>query len=326
MRLFVYEFVTGGGMAGEALPPTLVREADLMLQALIAELATLPIELLTCRDPRLPPIDGVPTLVPAPGEDRFACFGRGVAASDAAWPTAPETGGILERLARMTLAAGRRLVGCRPEAIAVAASKVRTAAALAARGLPVVPTFTQPADLPALPGPWVVKPDDGAGAVDTRWLADRDAARRHLAAHPGSVAQPWLAGDALSLSLNCQESGVELLAVNRQHLSLDGGHVRLRALEVNILPDPARSFGAFAERIVAGIPGLSGYVGVDLVATAAGPVVLEVNPRLTTSYVGLARVLPRNLAAAVLGLDPGEAPAATAAGPLTLDLETLDAG
>ena len=57
-----------------------------------------------------------------------------------------------------------------------------------------------------------------------------------------------------------------------------------------------------AERIAAAIPDLWGYVGVDLIDGAAGPMVLEINARLTTSYVGLRHVLGINTAALVLGL------------------------
>jgi predicted ATP-grasp superfamily ATP-dependent carboligase len=41
---------------------------------------------------------------------------------------------------------------------------------------------------------------------------------------------------------------------------------------------------------------------VDLVATASGPVVLEINPRLTTSYCGLRPALHLNAAELVLRL------------------------
>jgi predicted ATP-grasp superfamily ATP-dependent carboligase len=45
---------------------------------------------------------------------------------------------------------------------------------------------------------------------------------------------------------------------------------------------------------------LWGYVGVDLVLADAGPIVLEINPRLTTSYCGLRDALGINPAALVL--------------------------
>jgi predicted ATP-grasp superfamily ATP-dependent carboligase len=49
------------------------------------------------------------------------------------------------------------------------------------------------------------------------------------------------------------------------------------------------------------IPGLRGFVGIDLVwHPRCGPVVIEVNPRVTCAYVGLSASLGRNLAAELL--------------------------
>ena len=55
-----------------------------------------------------------------------------------------------------------------------------------------------------------------------------------------------------------------------------------------------------AERTVKAFPGLRGYVGVDLVLTGKEVVVIEVNPRLTVSYVGLREVAGFNLAQSVI--------------------------
>jgi predicted ATP-grasp superfamily ATP-dependent carboligase len=66
---------------------------------------------------------------------------------------------------------------------------------------------------------------------------------------------------------------------------------------------------------------LFGYVGVDLIATDSCPVVLEINPRLTTSYVALKDALGANPAAQVLALAAGgDLPSAAPARALALAL------
>jgi hypothetical protein len=50
------------------------------------------------------------------------------------------------------------------------------------------------------------------------------------------------------------------------------------------------------------LPGLWGYVGLDVIMTGTNLTVVDVNPRLTTAYVGLRKLLDTNLAAAVLDL------------------------
>jgi len=55
-----------------------------------------------------------------------------------------------------------------------------------------------------------------------------------------------------------------------------------------------------AEKVVNCFSGLKGYVGVDLILTEKGPVVVDVNPRLTTSFVGLSRIAGFNFGDAIV--------------------------
>ena len=327
----MFEFVTGGGLAGEALPPGLTREADLMVRALLDDLARISgLRCLVSRDPRLPALAGVETLAAQAGEDVFSAFSRGVAASDAVWPTAPETGGVLERLGRLTLHGGRVLLGSHPDAVRLTTSKRATAAVLAAAGIGVVPTFGAGDVLPVIPGSWVIKPDDGAGAEDTTVVADSRAARAALETRgAGFIAQPWVAGETLSLSLLCAAGAARLLSCNRQRVRVTDGRVALAGIGVNAAAPRAAEYRPLADRIAAAIPLLWGYVGVDLVAGADGPVVLEVNPRLTTSYCGLGGALGVNPARAVVELAATarlpELPSPEQGTAVELVLETADA-
>ena len=64
-----------------------------------------------------------------------------------------------------------------------------------------------------------------------------------------------------------------------------------------------------AQKAIRALPGAWGFVGVDLILGNAEDgsrdVVLEVNPRLTTSYVGLRQLLDQNLAEIMLCLAEG---------------------
>jgi tyramine---L-glutamate ligase len=303
MRVFAFEFLSGGGQIGQPLPRSLAREGDLMLRTLVGELAATGVDVISSRDPRLPPLESCETLCLTEGESLEELFVRGVAAADAVWPTAPEGGGILARLGTAGLAADRILLGCAPSAVRLAGSKRETARCLARRGIPVVPTYGRGERLPPLPGPWVVKPDDGAGCDGLELLAAHgDATARLASGAAGLVAQPWLEGVPWSLSLLCAGSEAHLLACNRQQNGWDGGLLRLQSILVNARPPAHAPLCQLGRAIAGAIPGLWGYVGVDLVLGPDGPIVLEVNPRLTTSYCGLPAALERNVAALVLDL------------------------
>jgi predicted ATP-grasp superfamily ATP-dependent carboligase len=303
MRIFVHEFVTGGGFAGKPLPAGLLRQADMMVRCLLQDLEEIPgIDLLVSRDERLPELPGYPVLLPVRGEDAGSHFDRGVQAADAVWTIAPETGAVLEGLARRVLEAGKVLLGSPPEAIAVAASKSATYAALRVSGIPAPPTFGHPGSIPPLAGPWVVKPDDGVGSEGVLRVPDFQAARQHLEAESGLIAQPWLVGDPQSLSVICAGGQARLLSCNRQRIRIEDRRVSLTGVEVNAFPDHSGRLARLARHVAGAIPSLWGYVGVDLVHTDEGPIVVDINPRLTTSYCGLRRALGLNVARIVLGL------------------------
>jgi predicted ATP-grasp superfamily ATP-dependent carboligase len=273
-----------------------------MIRTLVAELGAVPgVEVVTVRAPGFPPLRVAGVTVLPPSGNFAETYRAALAGVDAAWPTAPETDGALESLGRLTHAAGVGLLGCEPEAVQLAARKSRTSAALAAAGVPVVPTFVGAAGVNPLPGPWVVKPDDGAGAQGVRILPDWRAASLALSESDGhAVAQPWLRGEPRSLSLLCAGREATVLSVNRQHVEVRDTRVILAGLSVNI--EPAAALRDLASAIASAIPGLWGYVGVDYLQTEIGPCVLEVNPRLTTSYCGLSAALGFNVAESVLDL------------------------
>ncbi|MDQ2106306.1 ATP-grasp domain-containing protein [Azospirillum isscasi] len=308
MRILVCEFVTGGGMPpGAPIPASLAREGDLMLRALVADLLEVPgVEIALTRDARLPPL-AVPvrSITITDPRESWTLWENLAREADGVWPIAPETDGALERFSRMTEAAGRRLFNSSADAVAVTSSKAATAAALSAAGLPVVPVWRADAiaDEPPGVGPWVVKPDDGAGCVDTRLIRDRSEWDGWLgeADRTGFVVQPFQPGTPASLSMLCRDGRAWLLTVNRQDVTLSGGSFAYGGGIVGgLAPTPALS--DLAHGVAAALPGLFGHVGVDVVAGPDGPAVIEVNPRLTTSYAGLRRATGLNVAAAVLDL------------------------
>lgn len=246
---------------------------------------------------------------PPPGASAVDFVAEQARLHDRVWVIAPETGGVLGQL-RRAVGSGRWL-GCGADAIALASSKRATLARAAEHGL------LTPLGFAASPATrrWVVKPDDGAGALATRVHNTRAAAhddaetRRHRG--ESATLEAWVVGEPLSLSLLCSTGRTELLCVNRQQLVIDAfGALSVTGVLIDALPrDDARiaALRAWAESVSGAIAGLRGYVGVDLVwHPQRGPVLIEVNPRVTTAYVGLSAALGRNLAAAVLAAHDSE--------------------
>ena len=302
MRVFVYEHLTGGGLLlrDDELAP-LAGEGDMMIRALLRDLAEIPgIEPVVLRDPRLETDLQATVLVPRSAGDLWPCFQRALQMSDAAWPIAPEQDGWLERVTQAVVDSGRALLNSRAPAVRLAASKLATSRALVAAGVAVVPTFARPDEVPPQAAALVAKPDDGAGCVDTFVLRDRSAPSRWALEH--SVYQPLVEGEPRSLCVLCCDGGARLISCNRQHIVEENGKLEFAGVTANALGDDDGSYARLAQAVAAAIPGLWGHVGIDFIETARGPVVIEVNPRMTTACVGLRAALGSSVGALVVGL------------------------
>ncbi len=95
----------------------------------------------------------------------------------------------------------------------------------------------------------------------------------------------------------------------KQRIS-DDGRLRYLGGELPLAAGLAERARSLAERALAAMPAAVGYVGVDLVLgrepDGSEDVVIEINPRLTTSYVGLRAAARINLAEAMWRLAQGE--------------------
>jgi predicted ATP-grasp superfamily ATP-dependent carboligase len=107
----------------------------------------------------------------------------------------------------------------------------------------------------------------------------------------------------------CGSGRVVALEPCRQHLA-GGGDFSYRGGSLPLESGLAERARRLAERAVASLPEPLGYLGVDLVLgdDAASDVVVEINPRLTTSYIGLRALARANLAGAMIDVACGREP------------------
>jgi predicted ATP-grasp superfamily ATP-dependent carboligase len=303
MRVFVYEHLSGG--AADDASDELLAAGREMRDAVVHDLLRADdCEVSVAAGPRAPKVPaGAIARRPPSGLSAASFVAHQARLHESVWVIAPETGGVLAEM-RRAVEAGRWL-GCAAAAIALTSSKEATLARAAEHGV------TTPLAFAASPATrrWVVKPDDGAGALATRvhntHAAARDDVETRRQRGETAVLEAWVAGEPLSLSLLCSADGTELLSVNRQQLAIDAlGVVSFTGVQIAALPrDDARidALRVWARTVARAIPGLRGYVGIDLVwHPQRGPVLIEINPRVTMAYVGLSAALNRNLAAAVL--------------------------
>ena len=116
------------------------------------------------------------------------------------------------------------------------------------------------------------------------------------------VIQPWIDGEPASLSVLCMGGMARLLSCNRQLIEVSEGELFYRGSKLNDMASHWRACEHIANRVAAVMPGLAAYIGIDAIIGEGAVTVLEINPRLTTSYAGLGQALGCNPAGLVLDL------------------------
>ena len=310
MHFFLYEWITGGGLVEDhgKLPAALLAEGSAMIRALAADFSAIPDSQVTIlQDARLTdlPAASCEVLDIHSSSDLRHEFDRLAAAADWSLVIAPEFDDILRTNVAGVLDAGGRSLNASDHFIATAADKHKTAELLRSAGIAAPPGRVLAADeetLPAdFPYPGVLKPVNGAGSQHTLLVAS---------AQDEPPPYPWprrlekfFPGRAASVGVLCGHGARHALPPCWQHQSTDG---RFTYRGGSVIRERSLSDRAaqLATRAVAAMPAAAGYVGVDLVlgeaADGSEDVVVEVNPRVTTSYVGVRATVTENLALQML--------------------------
>ncbi|QEL18111.1 ATP-grasp domain-containing protein [Limnoglobus roseus] len=278
MRIFVYEHLTVHGIGRDPDSPDhgMYREGQAMRNAVVADLEAM-----------------ADVAVVGPDDAEFGIV------------IAPETGGVLEERVQH-FQATHRLIASSLSALALTGDKLALADHWQRYGVPT-PFTASAADWPSTRVPAVLKPRDGAGSCETYLCADDATFRRRvierMAAGPPMIAQDFAPGRPASVAFLVGPNQTLALPPTFQTLSTDGRFQYLGG-ELPIPQELAERATAIGTRAVESVTGLGGFVGVDLIlgdaADGSGDRAIEINPRLTTSYVGLRALAGTNLAAAML--------------------------
>ena len=334
MRILIYEHLcsTGGMQPGIPAPPSLLREGKAMLEALISDFASLPdceicLPLPAIEDCRLP--SSVEVLASSANSGHLPSeWFRGL---DAALIVAPELGNLLEQFTHQLESVPLFNLGSNSAAVRIAGDKWLTFQILQRNSIPTIPTWFLSSEesegdtfaslRTSLPtnAPVIIKPRWGAGSQELSCWRSLPSRQELIQLQNSSswlqnmLIQPFVTGRMLSVGVFCGGDGVTCLSlpVTDQLLSppqsfeYTGGIVPSVSLRgISHLADRVR---LRAEQACRAIPGLRGYVGVDLILPAQSddPLICEINPRLSTSYLGYRALSRTNLAA--FWLDPAHA-------------------
>jgi len=311
MKLFLYEHITSGALINEPLPTSLAREGNDMLTAIVQDLIELSrIELILLRDSRLKPLESI---VAEPTHQVYTvdnatsfdeAYLSAITNADMVLVIAPETEGILDEIQQQIRNSGTQLLASHTEATQLCSDKYLCHQQLRAHGISSATTVKanewSSNKFSSVTG-FIIKPLDGAGCIDTFFMRNSAVLEAWLVSHSDDlnklIIQPYIEGLTVSLSLLADHDDSRVLAVNQQNMKLDNDKLFFLGSIVNGVTEADLAFSQaskIAANIHQAIEGLWGFIGIDLILHEDKLFVVDINPRLTTSYIGLRQSLNHN--------------------------------
>ena len=318
MRIIVYEHISGGGYAGQTVSPSVLAEGFAMLRTVSSDFKAAGHEITILLDGRIsklnPPISA-DCIVPIFYSDEPKKFLASIAKiNDAVYVVAPETGQTLHSLVALVEQTGKVSLNCESSAIQEVADKTVLYDILKKNGLSTPKTLVlnmndsldevKRSIKSKLTYPLMVKPADGVSCGGLSLLKEDGLLENAIekikvtSTNEHFIVQEFIEGEAASASLICTKGKAMTISLNHQTVKF-GGATEVSSYEGGAVPfeHPLKQKAfAVAKKTVGCFVGLRGYVGVDFVLAKNKLFVLDVNPRLTTSYVGISRIANFNVA------------------------------
>ncbi len=322
MRLLVYEHISGGGYAGKPISLSVLSEGFGMLRSIVSDFKSAGNEVTVLLDARLsklnPPIVAdyiIPVFYPEEAEKLLINAAK---INDAVYVIAPETGQTLQSLVELVESVGKVSLNCDARAIQKVADKAVLYEMLKKNGLATPNTVMLNVDVglaeveqiirSKFSYPVVFKPVDGVSCGGLSIVKEGAQVEKAVAkikaesAGKHFIVQEFTDGEAASVSVLCTGGKALAISLNRQNVKVAGPEA-VSSYEGGTVPfnHPLKQEAfSVGEKVAESFSGLRGYVGVDLVLVKDKPFVVDVNPRLTASYVGLCRVAAFNVAEALV--------------------------
>ncbi len=353
MRVAVLEFLSGGGLLNNVIPPPdttpdttpqvanllapLYQEGLSMLAALATDLSESGHEVHICLERKAATDPLVVSLM-----KRFSRLR--VHDVDLAWldrwsevalqcdrtiVIAPEIHHQLERIVNKLRFSGAVVIAPSASFLQATSDKLATAELLKESGVPhpITQSLTQYRLTPVPQGdcnarlPVTLKRRDGAGCADMKVFDDHRKFAEWLKSHESQllagddwIVQPWLSGRPASLALIALDNVWTVLGAVEQRIELTSESIERGYSTVSYLGGAGPLAGVSIEQLERlalsvreALPSRAeGWIGIDFLIPdsmhmSQDLVIIEINPRLTTSYLGYRKWYGYTLADSLLG-------------------------
>ena len=143
----------------------------------------------------------------------------------------------------------------------------------------------------------VAKVNDGLGAQNLFIFKNRSELEKNIDKITDKhIFQDFISGNVVSLNILAKESKLIILSINEQIYSYSSKYeIYLDKIIIGKYNHMIKNFEIFVNSIMSNLDGCSGFLGIDAILDKNNNIIfLEINPRLTTSYIGLQKSIGRN--------------------------------
>ncbi len=316
MELLIYEYTSATGLDEKSLQPSIISEGFGMLKTLVADAKAAGISVTTILNGRIvgfdPPLDAEHKIPVHSKLEAERAFEKNAEKTDAILVVAPETNGILQELIEKIEQSNITSLNSSATAIAQVSDKAFLQLHTKNLGLKtpdtlIINTQDNVEDSVQLireniSFPAIIKPTRNAGCEALNIIKNQGQARKAIKEIPKHLnnhfmVQKLIQGIPASVTLISNGTEAQPLTLNEQHVMLNPPNQAsdyIGGTTPFVHKQQERAYNV-SKKLVESIRGLRGYVGVDLILTEEEPIVIEINPRLTTSYIGIQRILKLNL-------------------------------
>ena len=309
MKILIYEYLTSGAQYALSIDDPLMAEGNNMILALLNDGLELPsqYQLYTIRDHRFPPLspdfDPIQVALVTSPTHYQQVINKQLADCDAALIIAPESDACLAQQQQRLNDYNILNLGSSVNAIVQATNKYRYPQLLAHSPLKT-PETLRAADWLHNPtfysSGYISKPLDGAGCIQTHYWQTAAQLTDYLQQADISLAhyiiQPYITGNPISISALINGTHCQILSINQQQISQQHHQLHMTGTIVNGASKafPVALADNITQHLLTQLPGLSGFIGVDIILHQHQPYIIDINPRITSSYIGLAQIMAAN--------------------------------
>lgn len=326
-HLFIFEFVSGGGYNQHDIPSSLFCEGFAMLRSTVEDFKKLGFKITTLIDERISYLSQYlncdEVKIVKNYDDFLKRYIKCVKSSTCCFVIAPEFSKHLYNLTQIVKDYKKRLLSIDLDGVLLGTSKIETYKFFKDNKVNTPKSYKIPLKddffdvdfviekFNQLGRSIIIKPDDGAGSELIFRFEHKDQIKRffntlteNLDVNRNYLVQEYIKGDDLSISIinttNPKKTKIMdqvILSINTQELQ----HVDTNK-EFHYLGgfSPVDNYEVLRDKLVEilkfmDLTNFRGYFGIDFIKKADNSIYfIEINPRLTTSYIGIRNILDYN--------------------------------